>query len=40
LDRIGFRAGLASWEWEKHSPERDTAAALLRKRRHEIRFQW
>ena len=40
LARIGYRPGLASWENEKHSDERQGAARLLARRRREIRLEW
>jgi hypothetical protein len=40
LDRIGFRPGLGNAFKERGSDERNAAAALLWKRRREIRFQW
>jgi hypothetical protein len=40
LDRIGFRPGLGlAWK-QKGSDERNAAAALLFKRRREIRLTW
>jgi hypothetical protein len=40
LERIGFRPGLGNAWKQKGSDERNAAAALLRKRRHEIRLEW
>jgi hypothetical protein len=40
LSRMGYSPGLASWEHEKGSDERNVASALLRKRRREIKLQW
>jgi hypothetical protein len=40
LERMGYREGLASWRNEKHSPERNAAAALLKRDRREIRLTW
>ncbi len=40
LSRLHYNPGLASWADEKGSDERNAAAALLRKRRKEIRLQW
>ncbi len=40
LSRMGYNPGLASWEKERGSDERNAAAELLRRRRREIRLQW
>lgn len=40
LSRIGFRPGLGNAWKEKGSDERNAAAALLMKRRREIRLEW
>lgn len=40
LARVGYNPGLASFEKEKHSEERNAAAALLARRRREIRLEW
>jgi len=40
LSRIGYDPGPASFEHRRDSDERLAAAALLRKRRREIRLEW
>jgi hypothetical protein len=40
LSRIGYNPGRAGWEHEKGSDERNAAAALLWRRRREIRLEW
>jgi hypothetical protein len=40
VDRIGYRQGLGNCWKEKGSPERNEAALLLWKRRHEIKTFW
>jgi hypothetical protein len=40
LARIGYNPGLASWEHQRGSEERQAAATLLRRRRREIRLEW
>ena len=40
LSRMGYRPGLAGWEHEKGSDERNAAAPLLWRRRQEIRLEW
>jgi hypothetical protein len=40
LSRMGFRPGLGNAFKEKSSDERNAAAALLWKRRREIRLEW
>jgi len=40
LQRMGFRSGLGNTFKEKGSEERNAAAALLWKRRKEIRLTW
>jgi hypothetical protein len=35
-----YSPGLASWEHERGSDERNAAAALLWKRRKQIRLEW
>jgi hypothetical protein len=40
LARMHYSPGLASWENERGSDERNAAAELLRKRRREIRLEW
>jgi GH24 family phage-related lysozyme (muramidase) len=40
LARMGYRPGLASWEHNCGSEERDAAARLLARRRREIRLEW
>jgi len=40
LSRMGYSPGLGSWRDEKHSEERNAAAALLWKHRREIRLTW
>ena len=40
LSRIGYNPGLASWEHKRGSEERNAAANLLARRRHEIRLEW
>jgi hypothetical protein len=40
LSRMGFRPGLGNAWKQKGSDERNAAAELLRKRRHEIRLEW
>jgi hypothetical protein len=40
LARMGYSPGLASWRNERGSDERNAAAALMMKRRREIRLTW
>jgi hypothetical protein len=40
LARMKYEPGLASWEHERGSEERQAAAALLRNRRRLIRLEW
>jgi hypothetical protein len=40
LSRIGFRPGLGNGFREKGSDERNATAALIKKRRKEIRLEW
>lgn len=40
LKRMRFRPGMASWEKDKSSPERNEAALLLWKNRQNIRRFW
>lgn len=40
LGRMGYNPGLASWEHERRSEEREAAARLLARRCREIRLQW
>jgi hypothetical protein len=40
LARMHYSPGLASWENTRGSEERDAAARLLARRRHEIRLEW
>jgi hypothetical protein len=40
LSRIGYDPGLASWDKQRGSEEREAAARLLARRRREIRLQW
>jgi hypothetical protein len=40
LARIGYNPGLASWEHQRGSGERQAAAWLLARRGREIRLEW
>ena len=40
LARMHYSPGLASWENQRGSEERQAAARLLGRRRREIRLQW
>jgi len=40
LAHIGYNPGRSSWETDRGSKERNAAAALLKRRRREIRLQW
>jgi hypothetical protein len=40
LSRMRYDPGLATWQHQHGSEERQAAAALLRKRRREIRLEW
>jgi len=40
LARIGYSPGLATWEKQRDSEERQAAASLLARRRRDIRLQW
>lgn len=40
LSRMGYQPGRANWDNERGSEERQAAATLLRRRRHEITLHW